>query len=58
MGEERAGCFTLIFILMSCGDYYCSVALSHDGVGWSAVYCVFFWNILIHFFLRHISIFC
>ena len=38
MEEERADCFSLIFSLMSCGDCYCSVALSHAVVGWSAVY--------------------
>ena len=34
-GEERAGCFTLIGILMSC-DIYCSVALPHGSMGLSA----------------------
>ena len=32
--EERAGCFTLIVLLMSCD---CCVALPHSTVGWSAV---------------------
>ena len=34
--EERAVCFVLIVFLMSC-DCYCSVALPHAAVGWSAV---------------------
>ena len=38
IGErERAGCFTLIFFLISCANE-CSVALPHNAVGWSAVY--------------------
>ena len=32
-GEERAGCFALFVLLVSC-DCYCSVALSHGTVGW------------------------
>ena len=35
-GEERAGCFTLIVSLMSCGCL-CSLSLPHGAVGWSAV---------------------
>ena len=35
-GEERAGCFTLFVFLVSC-DCYCSVALPHGAVDWSAV---------------------
>ena len=35
-GEERAGCFTLFVFLVSC-DCYCSVALPHGDVGWSAL---------------------
>ena len=35
-GEERAGCFTLCVFLVYCGCY-CSGALPHDNVGWSAV---------------------
>ena len=46
--EERAGYFTLIvfltylltYLLMSY-DCYCSVALPHGAVGWSAVALVF-----------------
>ena len=34
--EERAGCFTLSVYLVSC-DCYCSVALTCDVMGWSAV---------------------
>ena len=34
--EERAGCFTLIVILMS-GGCYCSLPLPHVTGGWSAV---------------------
>ena len=34
--EERAACFALIVFLMSC-DCYCSMALPHGPVGWSAV---------------------
>ena len=34
--EERAGCFALIVFLMSC-YCYCSVALPHCAMGWSAV---------------------
>ena len=36
MGEERAGCFTMFIFLLSC-DFYCSVAITHGAVGWSAV---------------------
>ena len=35
-GEDRTGCFTLMFFLKHCGCY-CSVALPHGAVGWSAV---------------------
>ena len=35
-GEERAVCFVLFVFLMSC-FCYCSVALPHDTMGWSAV---------------------
>ena len=35
LGRE-SGCFTLIVFLMYC-DYWCSVALPRDAVGWSAV---------------------
>ena len=35
-GEERAGCFNSIVILMSCGCW-CSVVLPHGTMGWSAV---------------------
>ena len=34
--EDRADCFALIVFLMSC-DCWCSVALPHGVVGWSAV---------------------
>ena len=34
--RDRAGCFTLIVFLMSCGCK-CSVALPLGAVGWSAV---------------------
>ena len=34
--EEIASCFTLGVFLMLC-DCYCSVALPHGAVGWSAV---------------------
>ena len=34
--EERAGCFALIFFLMSCYGT-CYVALLHGAVGWTAV---------------------
>ena len=34
--RERAGCFTLFVFLVSC-ECYCSVALPHGAVGWSAV---------------------
>ena len=39
--EERASCFTVIVLLMSC-DCKCSVALLCDAVGWSTVceYCI------------------
>ena len=33
--RERAGCFTLIFFLMSC-DCYCYVALPHGAIGCSS----------------------
>ena len=36
-GEERAGCFTFSFFLISC-DCLCSVALPRGALGWSA-YC-------------------
>ena len=35
-GEERAGWFILSVFLMSC-YCYCSVALPHGAMGWSAV---------------------
>ena len=34
--RNRAGCFVLVVFLMSCGCW-CSVALPHDAVCWSAV---------------------
>ena len=34
--RERAGCFTLIVVLMSC-QCWCSVVLPHCAMGWSAV---------------------
>ena len=36
-GEERAGCFTLLVILMSCDDCKCSVSLARGAMVWSAV---------------------
>ena len=36
MGEERAGCFTLFFSLVSC-DCKCSMALPHGAIDCSAV---------------------
>ena len=35
-GEEKAGCFTLIVLLMYCGCW-CSVALPGGVVGWFVV---------------------
>ena len=40
--RERAGCFALNVFLVAC-DCYCSAALSHYALGWSAVcYCGIF----------------
>ena len=36
VGEERAGCFTLVVFLVSC-DCYWSVALPQGAIGWSEV---------------------
>ena len=33
--RERAGCFTLVLYLLSCGCWFSS--LPHGGVGWSVV---------------------
>ena len=39
--SERAGCFALIVLPVSC-DSYCYVALPQSAVDWSAVYFVVF----------------
>ena len=36
VGKGESCCFTLFVFLVSC-DCYCSVALPHGAVGWSAV---------------------
>ena len=49
-GEERSGCFALLVFLVSC-DCYCSVAIPHGAVGWSAVCdCGIFYHTHLLFF--------
>ena len=48
--EERAGCFTLIVLLMPF-DCYCSVSLPHGALGWSAVCdCGISWSYSLTFY--------